>query len=188
MSHLFLNWNALDYILAVIVLASVIFSFFRGFVREAISLVTWFLAFYLALKFAPSVSGLFHSVISNPKAAYIAAAIVIFVVVLILGAVVSKLAHGVIQLSFLGFFDKILGFAFGVVRGILLVTIILFIIQLTPFHDAAWMKASQLAIHFQPLITHFNALLPKDILKEASVTLMGHISSIGHSLMSHIKK
>lgn len=188
MSHLFLNWNILDYILAVIVFISVIFSFFRGFVREIISLVTWFLAFYATLTFSPALSGLFRSAISNPKAAYITAAIVIFVIVLILGAIVSKLASGLVKLSLLGFFDKIVGIVFGVARGVLLVIIILFAIQLTPFHDAAWMKASQLAIRFQPCIAHLNALLPKDLLKEAPTTLMGRINTFGHSLISHIKK
>jgi membrane protein required for colicin V production len=186
MNHFFSHWNILDFVLAIVFLFSVILSFFRGFVCEAISLITWFLAFYLALQFSPAFAGTLHSFISNPKAAYIVAFIIIFIIVMILGGIVKKLASGLVKLSFLGFFDKIFGFVFGVVRGILFIAIILFIIQLTPFHDSTWMKTSQLVPHFHGLIAYFDKLIPKQILN-LPTTIKAQVSSLGNALMSHVK-
>lgn len=177
MTHLFANWNVFDYVLAAIFLFSVIVSFFRGFVREAISLITWFLAFYLALQFSPALSSTLHTSISNPKGAYLVSFAIIFIIVMILGSIIKKLANGLMQLPFLGFFNKILGFVFGVVRGVLFVAIIQFIIQLTPMHDSTWVKTSQVAPHFQKMVAYFNTLIPKGILVEPASTISAKIKA-----------
>lgn len=185
MENIFLNWTALDYILVAVMLISVILSFFRGFVREAISLVTWFLAFYFALQFAPTLSGVFHF-ISNPKISYAISAILIFLIVLLLGKLVGKLAHEIMKISLLGFFDKILGFIFGVVRGALFIVIILFVIELTSWHTAAWFQHSQLAPHFQKCVAYCRTLLPKDLIPKSS--FIDQMKAITNSLISGIKK
>ncbi len=180
MQHLFLNWTGLDFVIAAILLFSIIVSFFRGFLREAISLLTWFLAFVGALKFAPDVSNLLHSVISSPKSRYVVAAVLIFILVLILGMIVNKLAHALVTTSGLGFIDKILGFIFGVARGLLFVTIMLLIIQASPFQNDAWVKKSQIAPYYQPYVTHFSDLLPKEIKTVSS--WVGHLTSRANAL------
>jgi membrane protein required for colicin V production len=163
MSQFFQHWNILDYVLAAVFLISVILSFFRGFMREIISLVTWFLAFYLALQFSPALSGVLHNVISYPKAAYIVSFIVIFIIVMILGGIAKRMARAIDKIAFLGFFDKILGIVFGVLRGLLFVAIILFIIRLTPMQHSAWVQSSQLAQHFQSAVNYFGSFIPKEI-------------------------
>lgn len=185
MTNLFLNWTALDYALAAVMFFSVILSFFRGFIREAISLVTWFLAFYFALQFAPTLSGALHF-ISNPKISYAISAILIFLIVLLLGKIVGKLAHEVMKISLLGFFDKILGFIFGVVRGALFITIILFVIELTSWHTAAWYQHSQLAPHFQKCVDYCRTLLPKELLPKSG--FIDQMKAITNSLISAVKK
>ena len=186
MSQFFQHWNALDFILAAIFLISVILSFFRGFVREAISLVTWFLAFYLALQFSPALSGALHCVISHPKAAYAVSFVVIFIIVMILGGIVKRMAGEIVRIAFLGFFDKILGIIFGAVRGLLFIAIILFIIQLTPMHDSDWIKASALAPHFQSVLVRFNSLIPKEILT-IHHAVAKKVGALSNMIVSHAK-
>src|SRR3990167_3037031 len=175
MKQLILNWNVFDFIILGILLLSVIIGFFRGFLREAISLATLFLAVYAALKFSPVVSGLFQSFISNPKARYICAAILTFLIVLILGALVNKLAHGLVATSGLGLLDKLLGLVFGAARGILFVTIILLIVHVSKYEKSAWVEQSQLTPHFQTIVARFSGLLPKDVLNVSA--WMQHISA-----------
>ncbi|MCX7125869.1 MAG: CvpA family protein [Gammaproteobacteria bacterium] len=163
MGHLFLNWNCLDYIIAGILLLSIIISFFRGFLCEAISLITWFLAFFAGLKFAPVVSALLHPLIKHEVTCYIVSVLLIFLIVLILGAIINKLVHSLERTSGLGFFDRLLGLVFGAARGFLFVTIILVAISASPDKDAPWMKQSQLVPYYKPLVTYFQALIPKEV-------------------------
>lgn len=163
MEHFFSNWTSLDYVLAIVFLISVVLSFFRGFVREIISVLTWFFAFYLALKFAPAVSGLLHSVVVNPKLSYGIAFAIIFIIVHIIGKLICVMSQGIMKVTFLGMFDKVLGFVFGVVRGVLLITIILVVIHMTHYDNAVWMQQSVIAPHFQKAVAHFTVLFPKDL-------------------------
>lgn len=185
MSQLFLNWNAFDYIIAAILLLFVIIGLVRGLLRELISLVSWFFAFYAALKFAPDLSaGLMHSVISADKPRYIASAILIFLVVLIIGAIVNKLAHLLIDSTALGFLDKLLGLIFGAARGVLVVTIVLVAIQMTAYQTASWYKESVLSARFQPIIAQFIPMLPK----EKVATWMERLKSLAQSVTSPLTK
>ena len=158
-----MHFNMLDYIFLGIIFISVIIGLVRGFVREAISLVTWFCAFIAALKFSPWVAELLHSAISHTMTRYIVAGFLIFVAVLIVGAIVSKLVHLLISVTGFGLFDRLLGFIFGAARGILSGAVILLLIGASPYQNADWVKQSQLAPHFQPIVTYFVPLLPKDL-------------------------
>src|SRR3989338_1774982 len=113
------HFNGLDYAIIGIVLLSLIISFFRGFLREAISLITWFCAFVAALKFSPIFTQWFHF-IPHDKTRYVVCAVATFIVVMIIGMLINKLAHALVTTSGLGFFDRILGVVFGVARGLLL--------------------------------------------------------------------
>lgn len=163
MAQVSAHWNIFDYVIVGVILLSVIVGFFRGFLREAISLATLFLAFYGALKFSYVISGMFHFV-SNPRLQYILSAIVTFIVIMVIGAVISKVAGGLLTVSGLGIFDKLLGLGFGAARGLLFVTIMLLAIQVTKMDNLAWVQQSDLAPRFQAIVTHFSGMLPKEVM------------------------
>lgn len=162
MAQVSAHWNLFDYVIVGVVLLSVIVGFFRGFLREAISLATLFFAFYAALKFSYVISGMFHFV-SNPRLEYILSAIVTFIVVMVLGAMINKVAGGLLMATGLGIFDKLLGLGFGAARGLLFVTIMLLAIQVTRMDNLAWVQQSDLAPRFQPIVTYFSGMLPKEL-------------------------
>lgn len=164
-----MHFNTLDFIILSILFISVIIGLIRGFVREAISLVTWFCAFIAALKFSPWVAELLHSAISHTMTRYIVSGLLIFIAVLIVGAMISKLVHLLISVTGFGFLDRLLGFIFGAARGILSGAVILLLIGASPYQNADWLKQSELAPHFQPIVTHFIPLLPKDLTSMAAL-------------------
>lgn len=162
------HFNVLDYVILGIILLSVIVGAFRGFTREAISLITWVVAFFAALKFSEAASGVFHGMIKNDNVRYVVSFIVIFLIVLILGVVINKLIHGLVSTTGFGFFDHLLGFIFGAARGIVLVTIILFAIGATAHEKVDYVKQSQLAPCFSPLVAYCAAYLPAEMKKVSS--------------------
>ena len=164
MNQVSMHFNSLDYVIIGVVALSVIISFFRGFLKEAISLATWFLAFIAALKFAPWVSNdILHSVISHETSRYIASCVLIFLVVMVVGIIVNKFAGTLVTISGLWIFDRALGIVFGAARGLLITIIGLVIIQAGPFDNTAFAKESQLTPYFQPIVTQFESYLPKEV-------------------------
>lgn len=157
------HFTELDYIIIAVVLISVIASFFRGFLREAISLATWFFAFLGALKFAPALSNATKHMIAHHTVRYVICAIVIFFVIWIIGVIINKVAHTLVSTAGLGLFDRVLGFIFGAIRGLLFAVIILLIISVTSAAEKPWAKNSVLAPYFKPIVTKFADFIPKDV-------------------------
>ncbi len=179
MSHFFANWNVFDCVIVGIIILSLIFGLFRGFVREIMSLVTWIAALFAAFRFSPRVSELLHSVISNDRTRDIVSVVLIFIIVMLIGFIATKLAHGFSEVSGLGFLDRLLGLVFGAARGVLLVVILLLIIQVTSYKNAAWVKQSQLAPYAQPVVTYFSTLIP-DKIRNAPLTWLDRLKAIAH--------
>src|SRR6187455_1908112 len=112
---------AVDYIILAIVIISAVMGLVRGLLREAIAVITWFLAIVLAWLFAPSLAPMLGGVLKDSELAIWAARTIIFVGVLLLGGAVSVVLGHYIRVSMFAGMDKFLGFVFGIIRGVVIV-------------------------------------------------------------------
>lgn len=175
MSSISYNW--FDIAIIIVIGISVIISLFRGFFREAISLITWIIAIFVALKFAHYFSEKLVPYINSAAFRYIIAFVAIFFVVMIIGAIVSALIGLLIDTVGVGFADRILGAIFGVGRGILLISVALMMIYMSALKSEDWVKNSQLAPKFQPIVDWLNKFLPEQI-KEVSEWVTDNVKDI----------
>jgi membrane protein required for colicin V production len=134
--------NVLDWIVVVIVVASVIGSIMKGFAREAISLAAVILGLLLASWFYPLAGSLVSAYVKTQEIASLVGFALIFFGVLLAGAVVRFLATKFLKVVDLQWFDRLLGAAFGLVRGWLVGTAIFlgltaFPVQIESVHQAA---------------------------------------------------
>jgi membrane protein required for colicin V production len=140
-------FQLLDIILAGIMLISGLLALMRGFTREVLSLLAWLaaaIAAYLAHK-SPPLQELANQYIQPEIVAKITVAGVAFLVVLVVVSLISvKLADFVLD-SAAGAFDRTLGFAYGLARGLVLVVIAyLFYGWLTPpDRQEEWIKSAR---------------------------------------------
>ena len=147
-NELSLNW--VDWIIIVVLTLSTLISLWRGFVREALSLAAWIVAFVAASVFADSVAALLSGVIDNATGRYIAAYVVIFVGVLILGTLLNALMAKLIRLTGLSGLDRLLGTLFGFTRGLIVVLVLVFIAQqLLPKQDQRALLESEIMPHLE---------------------------------------
>ena len=107
-------------IIAIIAISSLI-SLKRGFVKEALSLVTWIIAGVVAWMFGGALSQHLTDFIEMPSARVIAGCAILFVATLLVGALVNFLIGELVRVTGLSGTDRFLGMVFGGARGALLV-------------------------------------------------------------------
>ena len=113
-----LDYSYVDVLAVLVVVASTVYATWRGFISETLSIVAWAAAAFAALYFGSRAGDYLYGLISPPWLALLAGYAIVFLVVLIpLSLASSRLARGV-QHSPVGFIDRVLGLAFGVVRGV----------------------------------------------------------------------
>jgi membrane protein required for colicin V production len=123
------NWNWLDWVLAAIVLVSVITAIFKGFVGELISLASVVAGVVVAILNYGRIAPWFEDLTRSHAIALGISFLLLFFGTLAIGALVAALARRLIQRAELQWFDRFLGGIFGLVRGILVDCIVLLILM-----------------------------------------------------------
>jgi membrane protein required for colicin V production len=154
--------NVLDYLLLAIVAFSVIPALIKGFVYESLMMAATVVGIWLAVFRYQQVAGLLQGVISNPEGRKFAAFLLILFGVLLAVALIAKLASGLIEAAGLRWFDHLLGMALGLVRGVLICTVLLIMMTAFPF-NLGLMSQSSLAPDFLRAGNALVALLPARI-------------------------
>lgn len=131
--------NGLDIALLAVVGLSAIFGAFRGFIREILSLLAWLIAGWLAMHFFPVFADRLTAVIEQQTLRQAAAFLLIFLAALLAIALVNRLLALLIRVSQLGGIDRLLGFIFGALRGVMIGVVFVVMIDLSPLADSsAW--------------------------------------------------
>ncbi|AZE84838.1 MULTISPECIES: CvpA family protein [Pseudomonas] len=137
-----------DWAIVAIVAISALISLSRGFVKEALSLLTWIIAGVVAWMFGGSLSVYLAGYIETPSARVIAGCAIMFIATLLVGAMVNYLIGELIRVTGLSGTDRFLGMAFGAARGALLVVVAVGLLSLGPVQQDAWWQESVLVPKF----------------------------------------
>lgn len=140
--------NGADWVIIAIIALSGVISLKRGFIKEAMSLLVWVLAFVVARMFSGNLSTLLVNYIDVATVRYAAAFAILFAATLMLGALVNYLISTLVRITGLSGTDRVLGVAFGIARGGLLVIVAVALIKNTPLTDSLWWAQSSLIPEF----------------------------------------
>ena len=160
-------FQLLDLILIGIMVISGLLALMRGFTREVLSLAAWGIAGVAALGavLSPDLNQLAGQYLQPDIVAKIALGGGVFLIVLIIMSLISvRIADWVLD-SAAGAFDRTLGFAYGLARGLLLVAIAyLFYIWLVPKEKHEdWIRNARLLPVVQEVSAVVLSFLPADI-------------------------
>lgn len=159
-----------DYTIFGIIGISTVISLIRGFVREALSVVSWIAAFFVASNFYPYLAAFFTGL--DDKLLRNACAIaILFIATLVVGGIVNHIIGTLVDKTGLSGTDRLLGMCFGALRGILVVAAGLFFLDaFTSFSSSQDWAQSQLIPKFEHIIKWFF-----DYLKSSSSFLSDYV-------------
>jgi len=153
-----LSWP--DYAIIATIAISMLVGALRGFIKEVLALAIWASAFVLAYRFAGGVGELMETQVSVPSARLAMGFAGIFLVVLVLGGLLVYLIGRLVESTGLSGTDRLLGGAFGVVRGLAVVLTFLLLAGLTPIPKDPWWQESAMIQRLMPLVDWVAELLP----------------------------
>ncbi|MGV6850896.1 MAG: CvpA family protein [bacterium] len=156
-----LSW--LDWVIVAVIGASALVSLIRGFIREAMSLVVWVLAIWLAFHYVDEVQVLLEGHIELPSARTAVAFSGIFIAVLAVGGLATFLISKLVESTGLSSTDRLLGMIFGALRGVALVVLFVLVAGLTPMPKDPWWQNSTLVGHFERLAEWASDYLPESV-------------------------
>jgi len=147
MPFTFIQLSAFDWFLVVIVLLSVVAAFRRGIIKVLFSLGGLIAGILLASWNYARLATILDSWISSSIAAQAIAFLAILLTVMVLFTLAAGLVRKTIRAVGLGIFDRLLGAAFGLVRGLLVgVAVLMAITAFVP--DSTWTQNSLLVPYF----------------------------------------
>ena len=119
-----LGLNLADWFILIVLIASGIISFARGFTKEFLSLFLWIAAFIAAISLEYLATPQVNEFIGNEEISKIISYIVVFVVFIFVGGIVIKFISKLIKWSGASGFDRFLGVLFGLTRGLIVLFVI----------------------------------------------------------------
>jgi membrane protein required for colicin V production len=175
-----MNMSWLDIVIVLVIFISALMGVARGFVKEAVSVITWVAAAWLAVMFAGDVAAMLPQALE--RAAFslggtdfeirnlrLGIAFVLLVVAaLIVGATVNLLLAKVTRARVVKGADRLLGLAFGIVRGAAIIVIMVLVAGLTRAPLSDWWHAARLLPPFEQTAIRIVELLPADIARHFS--------------------
>jgi membrane protein required for colicin V production len=156
-----LTW--VDLSLLGVLLLSLVLGLWRGFVLEVLALAGWVVAYFAAQWLTPTWSR--HVPAGEPGSSlnHAATFAIAFIAVLVAWGLASRVLRMLINATPLRGADRVLGAAFGLARGVLLLMALATVVALTPAATSPEWHRSQGVQWLAVALQGIKPLLPPDI-------------------------
>jgi membrane protein required for colicin V production len=137
----------LDIVLGVVVLASVVSAALNGLTKELLRIASLVVGLLVAMWGYGVLAGYLAQWISNARIASAVAFALLFIGCQIAGVLLAHMLSGIWSIAGLGSLDRLLGAAFGALRGLLVAGVLLLaLVAFQPFgHTAELVAGSRIA-------------------------------------------
>jgi membrane protein required for colicin V production len=155
--------NILDVGIAVIVGFCLVRGIFRGLIKELTSIIGVFVGFFVAYYYYPVVAQVVSRFIDKTSYVNIVSFVLVFTVLFLAVGFVGVVLKHVFKAAALGWADRVLGATFGLVKAVLIVSILL--IPLLTFlpKEAPVIRDSLLAPYVSIISEKMVGVVPKEM-------------------------
>lgn len=137
--------TTVDYILAAIVLLSILFGVVRGFLRESVALLGWLGGLWLAWRYAYLVEPYLGGALAGTELQGWVARLLVLLAVVMASWLLGSLLSYLVQRSGLTLgVDRLLGGLFGLVRGAVIIGFAVMLGEAARLGEEPWWRQSKL--------------------------------------------
>lgn len=134
-----MNFTVIDWIFGVLIVIFAISGLAKGFVESLFNKLSWIGGIIAGCIFYDDVATNILKTVENQVLANVLAFIIIFVVVFLIIKCVQIIISRIFELNILNSLNRVLGFAFGIIEGLAVVALLIFLLDAQPFFDASKM-------------------------------------------------
>ena len=124
--------SILDFILILILGMSSIYGFFKGFLTEVLSLLTWIIAVSVAYALGGQFEIIFEPILTSEVMRLWVSRLLILALILFIGGLASRKVAKAVGSSISG--DMLIGLGFGFLRGLVLICLLMLILEDTELY------------------------------------------------------
>ncbi len=134
--------NVTDYLVIAGFLLSAAIGAMRGFLREAVAVLAWLVALFVAWHFSDLIAPHLGGLLAGSSVRVWAARGILIVLILLLGSGIGVTLGHFVRLSIFSGMDRFLGLVFGVLRGMVLLGVFVILCQLLRLEGEHWWERS----------------------------------------------
>ena len=163
-SHVFYKtMSALDIIILICLIPSVYQGLTKGFVNQAVALVSIFLGSWMAFHSSNAACVAFAQYVPDvsPVVLHVGAFLLFFILYVLVFSLIGKLIEKILKLVLLGWFNRLLGFVFAIVTGLIVISLLL--VLFTSINNTFEFVSQEVlaqSVLYQPLFDFGSALFP----------------------------
>ena len=158
--------NPFDIFIIIVLSYSIIRGLFRGLVKEVSSVIGVLGGFYAAYSYYPMAAKLLSGIVKDQSYLNILSFLIIFCGILIVISILGVVIKYLLNVAFLGWIDRICGVGFGLIKGVLIVTVMFIILTTFLSKGTPLIKQSILAPHVIWISEKMVALASDDLKKD----------------------
>lgn len=160
--------NVTDAVLLAVLGLSAVIGLWRGLVYEVLSLAGWVAAFLLAQAYAAEVGSRLPMDGASAPLQLAAGFVLVFIGAVFAAGLVAWLVKKLVASVGLRPVDRLLGAAFGLMRGAVLLLALAVVISMTPLQSQPWWRDSSVASTLTDTLHTLKPLLPASVARYLS--------------------
>ena len=154
--------TVLDWVFVGVLGFSLLLGLLRGLVYEVLSVLSWIAAFVVAQWLAPAVGAWLPMENTAEPLRYAAGFAIVFVAVVFAGGLVAWATRKMVEAVGLRPMDRVLGAAFGLVRGVVVLLALAVVVNMTPLRKSQWWTESMGAAVSTAALKGLKPVLPEE--------------------------
>jgi len=152
-----------DWVLLAVLVFSALLGLWRGLVYEVLSVAGWVAAFVLAQAYAVEMAQMLPMEGASPALQIAAGFALVFIAVAFAGGLVAWLVRKLVSSVGLRPVDRVLGGAFGVLRGAVMLLGFAVVVNMTQMQHSEWWRASATGAVLTMTLLELKPLLPEAV-------------------------
>lgn len=163
--------NPFDAVVIVIVVFCLIRGFFRGLVKEVSSIIGVLAGFYAAYTYYATLADFLTNWLAHRDYINLLSFLLIFCVVFFTISLLGVVAKYLLNIAYLGWFDRVCGAGFGFSKGILITAVLLIVLTAFLPKGAPLIKNSRLSPYVASLAENMAQVVSPQMKKQFQAKL-----------------